>query len=207
MTENGTGHGAHEDDNNVVLIRNRQSPVGVLSKHTEKEVYEGLMQAISRAAQSQTGPDMRDIDLYADDLKSIESEAFFGQRFGFVLGRRGREAVINIMDEYDFTSAEIKALYMVGSMRWDGRRLSFKNVIWLKLLGAFQILLLVPFLALFMAIILANDDAAWHIRLSLVIVLTALIYAVHWVHRTFIAPFRALRRRVERDNGTESRFD
>lgn len=42
-------------------------------------------------------------DLYADDLRSVESESYFKQRFGFALGRRGRVAVIDVMDEYDFT--------------------------------------------------------------------------------------------------------
>lgn len=163
---------------------------------SDLELAEQVTDALKAAVRQQGRTPWIDLGLYADDLSSIESEEFFGHRFGFVLGRKGREAVIRLMDEYDCTSAEIRALHLVGSLRWDGQMLRFKNVGWLKLLGVQQIAILTCFMILFFVVLMINQEAAWNVRLSLVMLTVTLMFCLQWVHRTFLMPFRALKRRV-----------
>jgi hypothetical protein len=181
---------------NVVALRRAKPSKRAEIPASDGELTSQVTDALNAVARQQSRTPLDDLDFYEDDLKSIESEKFFGRRFGFVLGRRGREAVIRLMDEYDCTSAEIRALHLVRSLHWDGQMLRFKNVGWLKMLGVLQIAVLTFFTVLFFVVIMINQEAAWHIRLSLVMIAVTLMICLQWVHRTFIMPFRALKRRV-----------
>lgn len=181
---------------NVVSMTSVASNENPKPVDVEEEFSKRIVKALDRSSRRQCSPSMRDVDFYADDLLSLEKEDAFGQRLGFALGRRGREAVIRLMDEYDCTDTEIRALHMVGSLRWDGQTLRFKHVFWLKLLGVVQMGCLSLGVLLLLLLIWVNEDAAWHVRLSLVIVMTVLMYCLTWVHRTFFVSFRALRRKA-----------
>ncbi len=140
-------------------------------------------------------PAMREIDLYADDLLSVESESYFRRRFGFALGRRGRIALIGFMDEFDLSIDEIKALNRIGSISWNGDQLQVRGAIWLRLLGVAMTLLLFTLLLPFLAVLLLHAEASTLQLMIMMAAVTVLIAAIIIVHRLFIAPFRSLRSR------------
>lgn len=104
---------------NVVPLMSKRVVANMQQIEIDPDVLTALQIQMKQSVKRLGGPSVKEIDLYADDLRSVESESYFKQRFGFALGRRGRIAVIEVMDEYDFSSAEIKALYFVGSLSWD----------------------------------------------------------------------------------------
>ena len=181
-------------DDNVVPIDWHRRDDQMPAIEMDEAVIAALVRRMPETPHIRTQAKRCSVDLCADDLHSIESEVHFGKRFGFVLGRRGRTAVIKVMDDYDFSSAEIKALYMVGSLRWDGETLRFKYVRSLRLLGAVQVVLLGLLLLAFLIGLALKPEAPWDARLTLLIVSSVLIFCIHWAHKTFILPFRGLRR-------------
>ncbi|WP_170431708.1 hypothetical protein [Ruegeria arenilitoris] len=147
--------------------------------------------------QPQRGQDdnTRRVDLLPEDIRSIRSERHFRDRFNFVLGKRGRMAVVKFMDDYDLTSWDIRALYRIGSMTWDGRTLRLRYVLWFKLLGVSQMIGLLLLLLPTLYILFRNLDADLPARMFLVVFSSTLIFGMAWVYRSFIRPFKALKRR------------
>jgi len=123
-----------DDKSNVVQFRRTRISVDSDPAVVDHQLMEKIKRRLQMPA-DQTGP--REIELIADDLKSLESESYFKKRFGFALGRRGRLALFEVIDRYDLTSDEVKALYRVGAITWDGQRLRMVHISGLELLEPF----------------------------------------------------------------------
>jgi len=189
--------GATDTDNVVELARQSKThhyeDVAVL---VEQDMVDLLTSEIRDALNpnTQTAKTCQP-DLYPEDTQSIQSERLFRERFGFALGKRGRLAVIKFMDDYDLTSNEVRALYGLGSMTWDGSTLRLRYVFWFKLLGVSQMLGLLIILIPALLVLFQNVDAHWFARLVLLLFSSALILGMAWVYRSYILPFKALKRR------------
>ena len=183
---------------NIVRLRPKDAPLGLedVSADVDEQMLELLKAEIRGALKpdAQSG-DHREIDLFPDDIQSIRSETRFRDRFGFVLGKRGRMAVVRFMDEYDLTSYDVRALYKIGSMTWDGTTLRLRYMFWFKLFGFSQIFVLALILLPVLLVLFKYADAHWQVRLLLIFMLAALMSGITWVHRSFIAPFNRLKQR------------
>ncbi|MES0864868.1 hypothetical protein ABLN87_21165 [Ruegeria sp. SCPT10] len=193
------GAGSENDNNGNIVALNplkRTQRFEDVSVDLDEQMLE-LLKAEIRGALTPNGQsvDAGRLDLASEDIQSIQSERSFRDRFGFVLGKRGRLAVVKFMDDYDLTSYDIRALYRLGSMTWDGATLRVRYVFWFKLLGVSQILGLAIILLPALLILFQSQDAHWVARLGLVIFTSALMFGISCIYRSFIAPFKRLKRR------------
>jgi len=100
-----------EAESTVVPITKARLKLGGPPTEIDQKLLASLNRRIQEDAQ-RTGP--REIDLFTDDIKALESQSLFKSRFGFVLGRRGREAIFEMIDRYDLTDDEVKALHRIA---------------------------------------------------------------------------------------------
>lgn len=181
----------------VVPLRGKSFPIEGAAADVDEAVLGLLTNVLQEQKHTEKGPAMSKIDLYADDLLSVESESYFRNRFGFALGRRGRIALMQFMDEFDLSSDDIKALQRIGSISWNGHQLRIRGEGWLKFLGTAQILVLLALLLPFLATFLLHAEATQIQQILLLAVSATLIGGALCVHRLYIAPFGCLRQRGE----------
>lgn len=135
-----------------------------------------------------------DANLTADEIKQIENEEVFRDRFGFAFGKRGRRAVLQFISDYDLTSHDVRTLAGMRSLTWDGKKLRVKYVFWNKFFGFSQIALLSLFLLPIVIVLFQNYDAEWDVKLVLLTIISAVMFGISWVYTSFIDPFNCLRR-------------
>jgi len=195
MTDSSSANG--EEDNVVELGRQtKANQFGDVAIDIEQGFSEVIKTALVSGGYARTQPvETRHTDLFPEDIQSVQSERHFRDRFGFALGKRGRMVVIKFMDDYDLTSWDVRALYRIGSMTWDGTTLRLRYVFWFKLLGVSQMLGLLIILLPALYVLFQNLDADLPARLFLVVFSSILIFGMAWAYRSFIAPFKALKRR------------
>ena len=141
----------------------------------------------------------RQLKLYDDDLRALESEAYFKKRFGFAYGRRGRLAVFDLIDAYDLTNEEVRSLNRIGMLKWDGQNLTVKNNLasrFTMFSGFFYLMILLALEALIiyglMVLTPINNFQEW-VLLSVLLGLLALFTS--WLYSHFLRPFNILKKR------------
>ena len=185
-------HDGGPDDKIIQLSRAKIELAG-----TNVEIDEGIIRALGRHlhnTQPRIGP--HEIELCSDDIMALESEKEFKKRFGFTLGRRGRIALFDVIDRYDLTSDEVKALFRLGALTWDGSTLRVEGRHWTRFVGI-SCLLALGFLACCVAIVLLRlpRDAILQ-RFEALAILTVLIALAAAAYRAFVKPFSLFRRRT-----------
>lgn len=144
------------------------------------EIDQKLLASLNRRIQEdaqRAGP--REIDLFTDDIKALESQKFFKSRFGFVLGRRGREAVFEVMDRYDLTDDEVRALHRVGCFDWNGQTLRVSGKRWIGFAGSFYLMGIALMAAIVGLGLSSVPEEMWRQRLALWSTLIALLLGNH----------------------------
>lgn len=164
------------------------------------EMDQRVMAALSRNFEQQKtldGP--REIDLFTDDIKALENQRAFKARFGFVLGRRGRQAMFEVIDTYDLTDDEVKALHRVGCFDWDGHTLRVTGKKWIGLVGSLYLLMISIFSIATLVTIMKIPEQAYRVSTALWIALVILLLFGAWIYRLFIRPFRLFKIRKIND--------
>lgn len=158
----------------------------------DRQIQEALGRYIQEGGEVQGS---REIELYADDQRALESESHFKARFGLTLGRRGRIALFEAIDRFDLTSEEVKVLHRVGAIDWDGQTLWVGARAWIGRLGtAYSIGIGLLGLLATLAFLAAPREAFGEYAL-LCGVLSLIVVAEVWIYKEFIWPFQLLRQR------------
>lgn len=132
----------------------------------------------------------REIELSSEDLKALQSEQQFKARFGFALGRRGRQSLFEVIDRYDLTDAEVRALDRVGCFDWDGHTLRVRARRWIGFAGIAYLTVITLLAVLAGAAIASLGKAAWQPRAILWSILVALLLIGMMVYRLYLMPFQ-----------------
>lgn len=180
---------------NPKVIPISRAKIRLESPHSEvdQRILEALQRSVSEAETRSRGP--REIELFADDIKALESQRFFKKRFGFTLGRRGREALFEVIDQYDLTDEEVRALNRVDCFDWDGKTLRVSVNRWIGLMGSLYVAGMFLMSVLLSSAISLNPNHIWRVEAALWLALSLTVFATAWIYRQFLAPFRLFRRR------------
>jgi|GEM_PF-2842011 len=182
-----------EKESNVVQFPRTRIQVDSDTAVVDQELLDRIKRRLQIPA-SQDGP--REIEVFADDLLALESEKHFKSRFGFVLGRRGRIALFDVIDQYDLTSDEVKALNRVGAIAWDGQQLRIGTQKWVGYAGFFYLFLIALFwVPAAIAFVHAPNDALRSQAVLFAVLVTLTLWA-GWIYNAFIRPFRIYARRT-----------
>ena len=185
----------HDDgkpDDKIVRFRGAKVPLSDASMEIDNEIIHALGRHLEDAL-----PDLDryEIELCAEDILAIESEKAFKSRFGFALGRRGRIALFDLIDRYDLTGDEVKALYRVGALTWDGSTLRVKGKYWARFAGLYYLLILGIMTYGAATLILRLPQNAILHRFEALAMFTLFIALAVAVYRVFFKPFNFFRRR------------
>lgn len=137
----------------------------------------------------------REIELSSEDLKALQSEQLFKARFGFALGRRGRQSLFEVIDRYDLTDAEVRALDRVGCFDWDGHTLRVRARKWIGFAGILYLAVIAIITALAASAIASLAKAAWQPRAVLWAILVALLLIGMMIYKLYLMPFQLFGRR------------
>ena len=177
------------DDGRIIPIRAGKLSVSGSETDIDQHVMAALGRHFKEVSSSRSS---RNIELYSDDLQSIESERAFRARFGFSLGRRGRIALFDVMDTYDLTSEEVRSLYKAGLLSWDGQSLRVGGRRWIGLVGAVYLLGICALAAPFMLALFATEPNELLRRAALSAALAVLGGLSAFVYRQYLMPFQWL---------------
>lgn len=146
----------------------------------------------------------RQLELYDDDFRALENETYFKKRFGFAYGRRGRLAVFDLIYTYDLTNDEVRSLYRIGLLNWDGNKLRvtsnwtsrFTMVFWY-----FYLIFILLLTGLVAHALLATQPIVNFKQSGILwILFGALTLLTSWIHIRFLRPFKVLKNRQTAQN-------
>lgn len=174
---------ACEANDKVIPFPGRAIKKGESTSQVDQAVLKALERRLNETAEKSN-----EIVVFDHDIRAIENEEVFRKRFGFALGRRGRTAMFEVIDQYDLTDGEVRRLYRAGCVRWDGKTLQISaNKLFLYTGWIYYsfIALIVLFCAV--AFVFADRASATG-RLTLLGITTAGFVAMIILRRDFIAP-------------------
>ncbi len=135
------------------------------------------------------------------DIKALDSEFWFRQRFGFALGRRGRLAMFEFIDQYDLTDDEVRKLARAKCISWDGHTLRVTPSKMLLATGSFYLLALGFYVALITLLTFVAgsrlDSAGWATVGAFIIGGIAIMQAVY---KFFVEQYLVWRRAKRRSH-------
>ena len=173
-----------------------QFPSMKLKAFSATEVDEGILRSLGKMIDEIPKPEAeRQLELNKHDLLCLEDEKHFKARFGFALGKRGRLAILDFVDQYDLTNAEVKSLHNISAFKWNGQKLTVKLHNWVGILGIFFLFIPLFYIALVIWAIMATSTEAWQNRLMLFLFLSVFTFFAGWIFRALINPFLMFWRR------------
>jgi hypothetical protein len=137
----------------------------------------------------------RNIELNEEDMLCLNSEKNFKARFGFVLGKRGRLAVLDLADQYDLTNNEVKSLNQIGAFSWNGTKLTVKLRKWVGVIGFIALIIPIIYTAMLIFAIVSVPHEDWQQKLALYAFLGVFSFFIGWVYRLLLYPFFMFSRR------------
>lgn len=171
-------------DSNVVSISERLAENDTIEARIDSEVMRHLRKQIEAIpdAQTHSHPVHHLPELSESDHQALVDEAYFKKRFGFALGKRGRQALLEVIDLYDLSDHEVRRLNRFDCLRWDGHTLHIHGSWLLAATGTFYIVCLGLFgLACGLALaVLPSDTTASTIRLLSLFVTAIALTVYSW---------------------------
>jgi hypothetical protein len=166
-------------DSNVVSINERLAENDTIEARIDSEVMRHLRKQIEAIpdAQTHSHPVNHLPELSESDHRALVDEAYFKKRFGFALGKRGRQALLEVIDLYDLSDHEVRRLNRFDCFRWDGHTLHIHGSWLLAATGTFYIVCLGLFglaCGLALAVLPSDADASTIKLLSLFVTAIAL---------------------------------
>lgn len=181
---------ACECSNDSTVVEFPRSRIQVHSD--QPNVDPATLAQIGRAVNERLAKDgSREIEIFAEDQKALESEDHFKKRFGFALGRRGRIALFEVIDQYDLTSDEVRSLHRVGAIHWNGEHLDIGANKWIGFYGATTATVLFAVAGIPLAYALLTIPSGQPLKqFVLLSAFSGVVLLCSTIYRSMIRPFR-----------------
>jgi hypothetical protein len=137
----------------------------------DKALIQSLGRVVAESVEMKQNQSTRNIELNEEDMLCLNNEKHFKARFGFVLGKRGRLAVLDLVDQYDLTNNEVKSLDQIGAFSWDGVKLTVKLRKWVGVIGFIALVIPIIYTAILIWAIVSVPHEDWQQKLALYVFL------------------------------------
>lgn len=195
-----------EVDEKVIAISGQPVPKGASQAVIDRHVFSWLRGVIAPLPDDSALPGSDDqrtgkseFHVSEADLKALGSEFWFKQRFGFTLGRRGRLALFEVIDDYDLTDAEVRSLARSKCIAWDGQTLRIRSSKLLAAFGIYNFLVIAAYIGIVLWGLIrvgSADIAIWIKAFGFVLGLMFLLRAIYKLYvEQLVTWIRASRRR------------
>jgi len=183
----------NNNDNKIVPIFNHHSFFRKAEARVDDELTSALLSIIS----SEESNDIKKLKPNNAIQLNIQDEANFKSRFGFSLGKKGREALFDLMKRNDLSDEDLKSIKRIGYVSWNGNSLKV-GIDKLTVFFGFFLLTLFTIFAFTAALVLIfKPETSINITAQLSLIYLFLVLVLTWISKLYLKPYQIIQERYQ----------